>query len=233
MHKLFMATGILSMLTLAAAGGGLGYWSWTNPDDAGFVRDYLTHLSGEERETMRSFVSLNANKDDLTDKALREFLFDEELKSRLASVQDSTALEHVLLENIAAQRADREHQREQAQQMIDRLAARTESYDAERKALDARETALDERDDKRKDAETGWNERQKSSRLNQLVKDLDKTDEPEGLVSQLKFLPTSDLYYVLTNTRNAENRAVIIEQLPEPVQRAISEYGSNPAGIGG
>ncbi len=233
MHKLIMTAGILSMVTLAATGGGLGYWSWANPEDAGFVRDYTMNLSNEERNAMRHFVSMNANKGEITDAALREFLVDEELKTRLASVEDSTALEHVLLENIAAQRADREKQREQAQQMIDRLAARSESYDAERKVLDDRETKLDEREDKRKTAETDWNEKQKNARLNQLVKDLDKTSEPEEMVSQLKYLPTTDLYYVLTNTRSAENRAVIIGQLPEATQRALSEYGSNPAGIGG
>ncbi|MCF6228908.1 MAG: hypothetical protein L3J82_09685, partial [Planctomycetes bacterium] len=86
------------------------------------------------------------------------------------------------------------------------------------------------REDKRETAETDRNEKQKNARLNQLVKDLDKTSEPEEMVSQLKYLPTTDLFYVLTNTRSAENRALIIAQLPEATQRALSEYGSNPAG---
>ncbi|MCC6463877.1 MAG: hypothetical protein IT463_00900 [Planctomycetes bacterium] len=231
MHKAIMIAGILSMVTLAAAGGALIWWTRAHAEDAGFVRDYLVRLNDDEKGQLRGFLAHAAQSGEITDKALKDFLVDEELKARIARIKDSEALEHVLLANIASQREDRERKMEQSQAMIDRMAARSQGYDALRQETESQRKEAAEVQERSEKALREWNEKMRSERLNQLVADLDKSREPEELLPQLQYLPTSDLFYVLTRARNQGNRASVFGALPPETQRALAQMGANPAGI--
>jgi len=227
MHKLIMVAGILSMVTLAGAGAALIWFTQDQPEDSGFVRDYLLHLEPAEREQLRVFLAAAAERGEITDRALRDYLLDAELRARIERLGGPS--EALLLDVIGAEDSHTRLQEQQA--IIDRLAARAQSYDNVRAKVDE-ERAEAQRT--RQAAETllrEWSERTTNERLNQIVSDLDRTREPEDMLPQLQFLPLSDLYYVLTTTRNGENRAAVFAALPEPTQRGLALIGTNPASL--
>jgi hypothetical protein len=227
MHRLIFMCGILSMITLAGAGGALIWFVQEQPHDAGFVRDYLLHLEAGEREQVRSFLAAAAEQGEITDAALRDYLLDDELQKRLAGLGDAG---DALLAGMHHSEADIARM-EQWRATLDRLAARAEGYDQMRSRADERVQEAEETLARAKAMLEEWNERMRSERLAQLVSDLDRTREPEELLPQLLFLPLSDLYFVLTNTRNGDNRAVVYAAIPEGTQRNLALLGSNPAGL--
>jgi hypothetical protein len=227
MHRLIMATGILSMITLAGAGGALAYWSWSQPTHAGFVRDYLMNLEPEEQEKIRTFLATSAEKGKITDEAMRDYLIDEEMQARVDAM--GAPGEQLLLQGVTGE-APTDH-RDDLQAAIDRMASRAQSYDSVRGETERLRKEAQDAKEQSDRVLREWNEKQKNARLMQLVSDLDRTREPESILPQLQFLPLSDLYFVLTQSKNVDNRAAIVGALPEEVQRSLATLGSNPAGL--
>lgn len=225
MHRLIMATGILSMVTLAAAGLGLAWFSVSQPEHAGFLRDYLVHLDANEQGQVREFLVASASRGKITDEALHDYLLDHELQARLEAL--GPRADTLLVPDTGA--IDQEFEATHA--MIDRMASRAQAYDAIRAETDRLRQEAQAEHEKAQRVLEEWNEKARSSRLNQLVEDLNRTREPETLLPQLAYLPLSDLYWVLMQTKHAENRAIIFAELPEETQRALASVGTNPAGI--
>ncbi|MCC6574555.1 MAG: hypothetical protein IT462_12290 [Planctomycetes bacterium] len=231
MQRLMFTLGMLSLLTLALAAGALVYVTLNAPDDAGFLRDYTSRYTPQERKTVRNIAATLAQAGTLTDDALKDYLVDAELNLRLDVVKDSPAFEEILLRDVAQRRNARERRMEAEQESLDRIAARRSAYDAERTKSGEEAAAAASAKARYEKELAEWNTKEKDTRLKQLVSDIDASREPELLLPQLQYLPLSDLYFALTRARNKDNRAAIFNLLPAETQRGLSMIGSNPAGI--
>lgn len=231
MQRLMFTLGMLSLLTLALGAAALIYVTLNAPDDAGFIRDYLARFTPAERAQIRTITAAVKETGPLTDATLRNYLTDAELQRRLDDVKDSPAFEEILLRDVAQRRNTRQVRMEAEQESLDRIAARRSAFDAQRLKAEADATGAAAAKERYEKQMRDWNDKEKDSRLRQLMADLDASREPELMLPQLQYLPLSDLYFVLTNARNKNNRAAIFNMLAPETQKGLSMIGSNPAGI--
>jgi hypothetical protein len=230
---MFKGLVILSVLLNVVLAGGLGAYWFFMPQDAEFFVAY-NKKTPESRAIIRDADKIFSQTPGLTRVEYEQLLINDDMRKKYSEFTSAEAVQDLLVESTRATVANQNSMLEHQHASVERFAMRRGEYrDFERDLTAGKETLRAEREAFERDKKD-WEDLQLNTYLNQIVEDINKTEDGyEEVAQRVTGIPTIQQAYVLRSLKNGLARTEIEAALPADERAALKNFNARANAMAG